>query len=64
MKVTKKEFSQYLGVSYKTACKDYRYYLELVNKQPDHFLTVFDIMKVDCISFEQYFQIIKWRVVA
>lgn len=61
MKVSKKEFSLYLGVSYKTACKDYLYYLELVNKKPEQPLTVMDIMKVDSISMNQYFEILKYR---
>lgn len=62
MKMNVKQFSNYLGVSYKTALKDYKYYLELAGKDTEKgFLTVTDICKIDNCKIEQVLEIIKLR---
>ena len=63
MKVSKKLFALYLGVSYKTACKDYEFYLSLLPVKKE-FLTVSDICKIDGLTFDQFFSIVKFKPAA
>ncbi|MEQ9582926.1 MAG: hypothetical protein RIM68_12330 [Arenibacter sp.] len=48
MRVTVKDLSNYLGVSRKTATKNYRMYLDILETKRTY-LTVFDIAKIDQI---------------
>jgi len=58
MKLTKKLFAQYLGVSLKTAYQDYKYYCDLAGKK-DGYLTIPDLCRIEHITIDEFKNIIK-----